>query len=802
MKKKHIFELLVVLVAVSCGNVLPRDNWEKVNHRQLCKVIRTEGKQGRGYDLSKKPYAVFDFDNTTIVNDVEISLVHYQIENLRFALRPEVLRPTLAGGIGNLDKVVYGDSVTLAMLLDDIASDYSVLYDRYIGRFDDFGTAEAKAELERVRQSNEYLDFRAKMSAICFCVEEVCDYATSCLWILKPFNGLTYDQLTNLTKESCAYYSAFEGVRQVAWESPAMGACGKVSATHLEGLHVTPEMKGLYKSLKDNGFDVYICSASLEEVVEAMACDPEYGLDMDPEQVFGLRLANRGSGIVDAVYDSTYIQTFLKGKTDAIKAYIAPGHGGREPSLVAGDSNGDYSMLTDFKDMALGLIVNCGNGGKIGALAKSGNPRYAVQARDLEAGKLIPSTGVKPGEKTRKAAYVIIDGVPAEMIERLNPPFIKEIASNGAYGRSYVGGTVGRYDQTPTISAVGYTDILTGTWYNKHNVPGNSNLSPNYNYWTLFRIAKEQDRDVTTGLFSSWTDNRTVLIGEGKPETGNVSIDFVFDGYENDMTLFPGKEHEMRIFDIDEHVSKKAAECIKEEAPDFSWVYLWYTDDAGHIFGNGKTFDDFVMLADKQIGRIWEAVKYREAHFNEEWMLIVTTDHGRGYDGYGHGGQSVDERMTWIAVNQPVNERLRSGKSAATDINPTICSFMGFNVPRDVRWEQDGVSFWGDADIMEMEIRPYDNSVIIGWECLNGNAEVNVWASPTNNFKTGGKDEWINVGKAKASACTFTVDLTALPKSDFYKFVLETPNGTLNRWYDRVPEKYTQFKIPMEYLGQ
>ena len=99
-------------------------------------------------------------------------------------------------------------------------------------------------------------------------------------------------------------------------------------------------------------------------------------------------------------------------------------------------------------------------------------------------------------EKEKKAVYIIIDGVPADMIERLDLPAIKEISGVGAYGRSYVGGTVGRYDQTPTISAVGYTDLLTSTWVNKHNVPGNSNLEPKYNYWTLFRIAKEQKKDV------------------------------------------------------------------------------------------------------------------------------------------------------------------------------------------------------------------------------------------------------------------------------------------------------------------
>jgi len=412
----------------------------------------------------------------------------------------------------------------------------------------------------------------------------------------------------------------------------------------------------------------------------------------------------------------------------------------------------------------------------------------------------IPAGRVCNGkDPVRKAVYVIIDGVPADMVERLDLPNIQDIASRGAYGRSYVGGTVGRYDETPTISAVGYTDILTGTWVNKHNVPGNSDLSPNYNYWTLFRIAKEQPRNVRTALFSSWIDNRTVLLGEGKDETCNLKIDYVYDGYDEDHDAFPDKEYEMRIFDIDEHVSRMAAECIRSEAPDFSWVYLWYTDDAGHIFGNGNTFDEFTKLADVQIGRVWEAVRYREANFNEEWMMIATTDHGRSYKGYGHGGQSERERTTWVAVNRPVNGRMTSGKCAATDINPSICRWMGFDVPRDVEWEQDGTSFYGTSDIMEMDLMPYDTSVELTWKCLEKNAMVNVWASPTNNFKTGGKDEWTKVGEVPAAAESFTLDLKTLPESKFYKFVLETPNGSLNRWYDNSVTKYTTFKVPLEY---
>jgi len=399
--------------------------------------------------------------------------------------------------------------------------------------------------------------------------------------------------------------------------------------------------------------------------------------------------------------------------------------------------------------------------------------------------------------KVRKTVYVIVDGVPADVVERLDLPNIREISSRGCYGRSYVGGTVGRYDQTPTISAVGYTDILTGTWYNKHNVPGNRNLEPNYNYWTIFRIAKAQDRRVTTGLFSSWTDNRTVLIGEGRPETDSLTIDYIYDGYDLDYETFPDRERDLRIFDIDEHVSKVAAQCIRTQAPDVSWVYLWYSDDAGHIFGNGEVFDEFVCLADRQIGRVWDAVKYREKTFDEDWLFIATTDHGRAYDGYHHGGQSERERTTWLAMNHKGNRRLKDGASAATDINPTICDFMNFDVPPRLVWEQDGVSLLRKCDITDMEIAPYDSTVVITWKAYDKKAPVTVYAAHSNNFKIGKEDEWKELGKVQAGDERFVADLKTMPASDFYKFVLDTPGGSYNRWYDKVRKKYPSFKIPV-----
>lgn len=400
--------------------------------------------------------------------------------------------------------------------------------------------------------------------------------------------------------------------------------------------------------------------------------------------------------------------------------------------------------------------------------------------------------------KVRKAVFVIIDGVPVDMVERLDLPAIQDIAAHGSYGHGYVGGITGRYDECTTVSTVGYQNLLTGTWENKHNVLISDYMHPNHNYWTIFQAAKAQDHDVTTGLFSSWLDNRTVLIGASKPETDSLKIDYVFDGYESDTETFPHKKHELQIFDIDEHVSKMAAKCIREDAPDVSWVYLWYTDDAGHFLGNGKFFDDAVRMADRQIGRVWDAVKYREENFNEDWMIVATTDHGRTFDGYGHTWQSERERNTWVATNKKVNQRMTSGRSAIVDIMPSICRFLGIEIPQERRWELDGVPFIGDVDIMDMDAMPYDSTAVLTWTCIDDKADVDVYAAVSNKFMEGGHDEYVKVGTVPASAEKYSVDLTKLPKTDFYKFVLDAPDNSLNRWYKVYTTKNTWDRFPVE----
>jgi predicted AlkP superfamily pyrophosphatase or phosphodiesterase len=293
----------------------------------------------------------------------------------------------------------------------------------------------------------------------------------------------------------------------------------------------------------------------------------------------------------------------------------------------------------------------------------------------------------------RKAVFIILDGIPADVIERVSTPALDAIAAAGGYARAHVGGERGGPTQTPTISAPGYMSLLTGTWGHKHNVTGNSNQSPNYAYWNLFRIVETVDPARRTAIFSTWTDNRTVLIGIGRAGAGEFQIDHVADGFEIDTLAYPHDRQSEYIRAIDDRVTSEAAAHIAAVGPDLSWVYLQHTDDAGHAHGDAPRFHDAVREADARVGRIWEAVKQRQA-LGEEWMIVVTTDHGRdAATGKGHGGQSDRERMTWMVINRPeLSERFRSGAAAIVDIAPSVLQHLDLVVPVEVAARMDGVS--------------------------------------------------------------------------------------------------------------
>ena len=66
-------------------------------------------------------------------------------------------------------------------------------------------------------------------------------------------------------------------------------------------------------------------------------------------------------------------------------------------------------------------------------------------------------------------------------------------------------------------------------------------------------------------------------------------------------------------------------QSIKLNAPDLSWLYLEFTDDMGHKFGDSPAFIDALKKLDVQIGKIYDAILYRKQNFKEDFQPKIHT---------------------------------------------------------------------------------------------------------------------------------------------------------------------------------
>jgi len=210
---------------------------------------------------------------------------------------------------------------------------------------------------------------------------------------------------------------------------------------------------------------------------------------------------------------------------------------------------------------------------------------------------------------------------------------------------------------------------------------------------------------------------------------------------------------------------------------------LQFTDDMGHKFGKSPEMDEAIRLADAQVGKIWEAVQYRQKEYGEDWLIWITTDHGRKEpEGKDHGGQSDAEREIWMVSNSKnLNDRFHSGKAAMVDILPSFLRFFNLVVPEERENELDGVSLIGPNSISDVELVRKGKRRILIWNSVNKSGKVKISWSPTDNFSKGGNDMYMLLEEVESSSGQFEIPRW-IAKKKFFKILIEGEKNALNVW--------------------
>lgn len=377
--------------------VLDKGKWAPNTYNSVQQLINNYGENGPKYNSNNAPYAVFDWDDTSIINDVTDKFFIYQIDQLAYKLTPsefaKVIKLTVPNGpFSGEVKNNNGEQITLEKITRDLNRDYKYLYNHYSG-------LKGNQPLEKIHQTNEFKDFKIKLYFLYQAINETYGAEVAYPWEIFFVANMTKSEVSKLAINSHRH-SLQVGITDVNLTSPVSmkGDTGVVSISYTDGMRLAPEISNLMHTFKSNKIDVYVVSAGFEPVVEAIASSPEFGYNIPKNHVFGLRLEKNDQKQFEPMYKNGYPFTYREGKPDLIRSKIAIKKGGKDPIFIAGDSNSDYGNFTELNGIKLGMIVNHLSSGDFGKVSKKAveqmgkaNPKFVLQGVNENTGLWIPS---------------------------------------------------------------------------------------------------------------------------------------------------------------------------------------------------------------------------------------------------------------------------------------------------------------------------------------------------------------------------------------------------------------------------
>lgn len=276
------------------ASMLGKGNWESGNRMRLETLIQQ--------NTGKNAYAVFDWDYTSIFQDTQESLFRYQIDNLLFkmtpaqfhtAIRVDIPKDNFTAAYNNTD----GQAINIDLIGEDLDNTYTYIYENYAG-------LNGKKSLEEIKKTEEYKDFRGKLAFLYEAIGSTFSAEIAYPWVLYLFTGMDVNDVNEITEAANdAALQAPIARYRIESSDVLKGKAGKVSLDgYKQGLRTQPETQQLMKALRDNGIEVYVCSASLEDVVRVFASNPKYGYLVKPENVVGMRLEKDANGKYLPVY--------------------------------------------------------------------------------------------------------------------------------------------------------------------------------------------------------------------------------------------------------------------------------------------------------------------------------------------------------------------------------------------------------------------------------------------------------------------------------------------------------------------
>jgi predicted AlkP superfamily pyrophosphatase or phosphodiesterase len=263
--------------------------------------------------------------------------------------------------------------------------------------------------------------------------------------------------------------------------------------------------------------------------------------------------------------------------------------------------------------------------------------------------------------KIPKALVIGIDGTRADAIQTAETPALDCLLGHSAW--SFNAST---QLTAPAVSAPGWVSVLTGVEPSKHWVLDNESLSGYNPEYPSFLLRARRDYGLKTAAAAQWF----LLITEFLEKEG--ALDF-------------------QSMNFDKYMAEDMARHLKNANSDIHFIVFDDADEAGHLAGFGPDEPLYILAlqeTDASIGKLLDAILARPSFSDEEWLVIVTSDHGGG--GRSHGTRNPDNRTIFLIVSGPGAEpgEIKRAGVSHLDVYPTVMTFFGYPPPPE--WGLDG----------------------------------------------------------------------------------------------------------------
>ena len=310
--------------------------WNKKLENRINEVIEKYKNLGH--------YAVFDCDNTILMNDIQFALIHYLLKFKKFKTTPIELKKFLNNKFPQETEII-----------NNFCNIFKNAY------YEDINSMEYLKFLSNFSEFVEYLYFK---------------YDKFDLNIFFSYKNMSYEELEKLIEEAISYHNNSEfGIENWIYENNI--------STYKIGLKIANEMSELIKKLHDNNIDVYVISASTFEVVDSVL----QPLKKYISKIYAKKIINKNN-IFTGLLDENELRITSLDKKIIIEDILKQKYN-KDPIIVAGDSMGDFDMLTGFKNTKISILIDRNRNDKFQNLLNISDNRYMKQCVDENLGIFI-----------------------------------------------------------------------------------------------------------------------------------------------------------------------------------------------------------------------------------------------------------------------------------------------------------------------------------------------------------------------------------------------------------------------------